>query len=99
MASQVLAIEFGPGPKTRTSPPAISVVPSQTAAKTHAKSRRLVRSCVAATWLFGATSALGLAHVFSLYDVVPSVFWLPLAIGSLGVAGSTYWNLRRRWLA
>jgi|SRR5712692_9070930 len=88
---------FANGPVTTPgSRPIHRVLSSESAAKDDTI-YNLVRSCVLSSVLVGATLALTFAGLTNLSEKVPYFFWIPLSFGALGVAGSTYINLRQRW--
>ena|SRR5260370_1370020 len=63
----------------------------------NALARRLLVSCTCSTIIFAATLTLTLGDLLSGCRVLHPLFWLPIAIGALGVAGGTYIRLASLW--
>jgi hypothetical protein len=59
----------------------------------------VLRSCISASAMCFTTFILGLGEFIGLWEFAHPLFWFPLSIGSLGVAGSTYISLRRLWIS
>ena len=87
---------FTNGPVTTPgSRPIHRVLSSESAAKDDTV-YNLVRSCVLSSLLLGMTLALTVAGLTNVSAKIPYFFWIPLSFGALGIAGSTYMNLRQR---
>lgn len=57
--------------------------------------RGVLASCALASALCGASLVVGVLEAHGACQIVHPLFWFPLAIASLGVAGSTYMTLSR----
>jgi hypothetical protein len=59
----------------------------------------VLRSCISSSAICFTTFVLGLGELVGLWGFAHPLFWFPLSIGSLGVAGSTYISLRQLWIS
>lgn len=62
------------------------------------KTKFLLASCILASSICISSLSFATLEWLGLISVAHPLFWLPIAIGTFGIAGSNYIYLRRTWL-